>query len=116
MTKLLSFLLTLVSLAFFTVNADERIGGTLENVDLLIEDIYNDDGHNFGEKYSAINRAKVSMRVSIELLESENIENHLIEHAVIVDPHRKVDLGSVLQKNVAKGSNWRYEWKATKDK
>lgn len=116
MTRFLALFITIISTLVFSLHADERIGGTLENVDLLIEDIYSDEGHNFGEKYSVINRDKASMRVTIRLTESENIEDHLIDHAIIVDPHRRVDLGYIQQKDVAKGACWKYEWKAQRDK
>lgn len=115
MSKHFSFFLTAMVLGLFTLYGDERVGGTLENVDLLIEDLYNDDGYNFGEKYVAINRGQSQMRISIRLTDMENVEDHLIDHTVILGPHRKVDLGYVIQNNLAKSSNWKYEWKAQKD-
>jgi hypothetical protein len=108
------FLSTLVTI--FPLSADERIGGTLENVDLFIEDLVNEDQHNFGEKYSVINRNAVPVRVSIKLLNKENIEDHLIDDYKIIAPHKKTELGYILQKDPAKPANWKYEWQTVREK
>lgn len=112
-----SLLFSLLASLFiqFTLSADERIGGTLENVDLFQADLYNDDGHNFGEKYSVINRNDHPMRVSIKLTSSQNIDNHLVPYSIVLPPHKKGDLGYITQQDPKKGSDWKYEWQVKKD-
>jgi len=109
MKKFFIFLL-FTTLPLFSLSAEDRIAGTLDHVDLLIEDLYNDDGHNFGERYLVVNRGKKPKRVSIQLNEVENAEDHLVDDPVTVPPHKKLDLGYVVQKDASRGANWKYEW------
>lgn len=115
MIRAIKIFFIISSFFFIPLQADERIGGTLNHVDLMIEDLYNEDGHNCGERYYAINRNDCCMRISIKLTKSMNVEDHLIDYTVILDSHKKVDLGFVVQKIVSDTSSWKYDWKAIEE-
>jgi hypothetical protein len=106
-------LITIFSLRF--LSGEEKIGGTLENVDLMITDLINEDNHNYGERYYAINHNPYSMRISIKLTDGFNAENRLIRHTIIVEPHDRVELGLITQKDLSKNAEWKYEWQTRVD-
>lgn len=114
MRKLLSLFVLLLCTAS-PLFSEERIAGTLENVDLYVTDLYNDDGHNYGEQYHVRNRNDYPMRIKIQLTDNANADSHLINFTVIVEPHSTADLGYITQKELARGANWKYEWKAVRD-
>lgn len=113
MRKFLFFPFALFFLS--TLGAEERIAGTLDQVDLIATDVKNEDGHNYGEKYSAFNRNDVPMRITIRLTEAENVESYIVPHTLITEPHTQADLGYILQKDVSKNAAWKYEWQAKPD-
>lgn len=113
MTKYLTLFLTLFFASY--VHSGERIAGTMESVDLIIEDMYNDNGHNFGERFYAINRNDFPIRLSIHLTEAKNAENSFVAYTLIINPLEKVKLGKVRQKDLTAESSWNYEWEVQRD-
>ncbi|NGX42212.1 MAG: hypothetical protein K940chlam7_00489 [Chlamydiae bacterium] len=106
------FLFVLFALPLFS---EERIVDTIENVDLYVNDLYNEDDHNYGEEYYVLNRNDFPMHVSIHLTDNKNAEKHLIKSTVIVGSNLRGDLGHILQKDLSLGATWKYEWKAERD-
>lgn len=115
MRKLLSSFFFLITFIVIPLQASERDVGTLDNVDLIVSDLYNEDRHNYGEEYFVLNRNDHPMRVSIKLTESKNVEDHIIRYTIIVEPHDRVGMGFVLQDEVSKGADWKYTWEAGRD-
>lgn len=101
--------------AVSSLSANGRIGGSLENVDLVVEDLYNEDDHNYGEKYYVINRNDHPMRVSIKIKDIINGEDTLIRHTIIVESHDSAELGMIVQKDLGKTADWKYEWQTRPD-
>ena len=111
---ILSF--TLLSFLFCaSLICEERIASTLENVDLIIEDVLNETGHNFGEKYFAYNRNDFSVRLSIKLVGERNTLDKLIPYTIVIKPLSKVKLGKVTQSNPKEEASWNYEWEVIPD-
>lgn len=93
-----------------TLYGEERIAGTLENVDLIIEDVTNEKGHNHGEKYFAFNRNHYPVRLTIRLTDQSNADDQLVPFTIIIKPQDRVQIGIVMQKNPEEESSWNYEW------
>lgn len=93
-----------------------RIGGTIQNVDLIIKNLCNSDNHDCGEEYFVINHNDFPMRVSIRITDQINTDDRLIHNIIIVEPHDKASLGSVLQKDTAKPADWKFQWQTKADK
>lgn len=114
MKSLFLFVLILFLLQL-SLSAEDRIAGTLNNVDLFKTDLFNEDGHNIGENYFALNRNEAPMRIAIKLASAQNAEDHLIQHIIVLSPHQKADLGYITQQDLNKAANWKYEWDVRKD-
>jgi|ERR1700733_12441237 len=110
------FLLLVTIFSVYCLSGEERIGGSLENVDLMISDLTNEDNHNYGDRYYAINHNDYPMRVSIRITEGFNAEDRLVRNTIIVEPHEGADLGVITQKNLAKYADWKYEWQTREDR
>ncbi|MGA8164510.1 MAG: hypothetical protein WB791_05725 [Waddliaceae bacterium] len=95
---------------------EEQVVGTLNGVDLIFADLFNKDGHNFGEQYFVLNRNDQPMRVSIRLVGSENAVDHLVKYTIIVNRRDRVEIGKVIQDNLSEGANWKYEWQVETDR
>ena len=109
-------LITIFALEIQFLSGDEKIGGTIENVDLIVSDLTTDYNHNYGDRYYAINRNDYPVRVSIKMINGVNAEDHLIRNTVIIEPHERADLGLIRQKDPLKTSDWKYEWHVKPDK
>jgi len=115
MKKYLTLLLLSILSLSTGLQAEERIAGTLESVDLIIEDMYNEQGHNYGERYFAINRNDTPVRISIRLTEAKNAEDHFVPYTIVVKPLEKVKLGKVKQTDLTAESFWNYAWEVQPD-
>lgn len=112
------YLLPIFALSFLFSAAlvgEERIASTLENVDLMIEDVHNNKGHNFGEQYSALNRNDYPVKLSIKIVGARNASDQLVPYTIIVKALDKVKLGKITQANPKEESSWNYEWEVEPD-
>ncbi len=115
MKKTAFYFLFFAFFACFTLQAEERIAGTLDEVDLIISEMENDKGHNYGEHYFALNRGTLPVRLTIKLTDTTNAEDRLIAYTIILNPRERADLGTVTQKDVSKESGWKYQWSVEPD-
>jgi hypothetical protein len=108
--------LTLSFLCLFAnIWSAERIAGTIDQVDLLIENLTNEKGHNFGERYYAFNRSSHPVRVSIRVIDSINADDKLVNYTIIAKPLDRVKLGKIIQSDLKKESKWEYTWEVASD-
>ncbi len=112
--KFLQFLL-LISGLCSPLQSEEKRVNTLKNVDLFIENLTNKKGHNYGERYFAINHNDFPVKLSIKLKSGKNVVNKLVPFTIVVKPHEKVKLGKVVQSDSSIESAWSYEWEIEPD-
>lgn len=79
------------------------------NIDLLLEELINAKGHNYGEEYFIHNQNDFPIRFSIKLTDAHNALDNLIKFTIIVEPDQKGSIGTVIQDNLKKESYWSYE-------
>ena len=116
MNRRFFFLLFMIIFSTSIYAEEEHVVGTLNDVDLISANLFNEDGHNFGEKYFVLNRNDQPMRISIHLIESENAVDHLVKYTIIVNRHDKVEVGHILQDKISVKANWKYEWQVENDR
>jgi hypothetical protein len=115
MLRIFPVLLSLFFCTFSFLHAEERIASTLNDVDLLVSDLYNENGHNWGEKYIAINHNSFAVKASIKAQDLINAEDKLLRHTIIIEPGDRADLGSIMQKDLSTHADWKYEWQIRPD-
>lgn len=113
MIRLPIFLMLMILGSF--AYGEERIAGTLDDVDLIIERLEKDNGHDYGERYFALNRGTSPVRLTIKITDIENADQQLLSHTLILNPHERVDLGTVVQTDITKEARWKYEWSVEPD-
>lgn len=112
------FLLPLTLMSFLFCSSligEERIASTLENVDLIIEDIHNENGHNYGEQYFARNRNDHPVKLSIKIAGARNASDDLVPYMIVIRPLDKVKLGKITQADPKQEASWNYEWEVQTD-
>lgn len=115
MKKFISIFLFLTIFSTLSLFAEEKIGGTLNNTDLIIKELVNKEGHNYGERYYILNRNKYPVQVSIKITNSHNVDDYLVPYTVIVKEFQRIEVGEVYQTEITKKSSWDYEWQVQPD-
>ncbi len=99
-------LFTCVSTSLF---AEMKVIESNNNIDLLLEEMVNTKGHNYGEEYFIHNQNDFPIRFSIKLTDAYNTLDNLIKFTIIVEPDQKGSIGTVTQEDLRKESYWSYE-------
>ena len=94
---------------------EERVAETLENVDFIIENLRDGEGNIYGESYYAKNNNDYPMRISMELVQAENVDPKIIPYTVIMEPEVRILLGSVVKNDSEKDAVWKYQWEVEPD-
>ncbi len=115
MKKFISIFLFLAIFSMHTLFAEEKIGGTLNNTDLIVKDLVNEEGHNYGERYYVLNRNDYPVKVSIKLTDGQNIDDYLVPYTIVVKEFQRIEIGEIYQTDIKKESSWNYEWQVEPD-
>lgn len=94
---------------------DERVAETLENVDFIVENLKDEKGNLYGEAYYALNHNNYPIRISIKLVQAENVNQKIVPYTIIMEPDARVSLGSVAKNKSGKDAKWKYEWEVEPD-
>lgn len=99
-----------ILVAFCSIHSLEgRVAESINNVDLIIEDLYNSQGQDYGDDFFIHNRNDIPIRFSIKLTDAINAKDGLLKNTIIIEPQQRISIGSVTMNNLAIEANWSYE-------
>jgi hypothetical protein len=90
---------------------ESRIAQSINNVDLIIEDKFNDQGENYGDEFFIHNRNDIPIQVSIKVVNSLNAKDNILKNTVIIESLEQISAGSVTMDDPTQESHWSYELK-----